>query len=206
MTIPEKKPNHILETSITLFIKFGVRSVSMDDIAREAGVSKKTLYIHYKDRKALVQAAIEYHLLRVEDSCSTIFSTTENPIDQLINISMFFHDMTRQINPNLFFELSKYFPKAWKALSDHRHHYVQNRMRDNIQRGIALGLYRDDFQVEVAVRIYSCLVDLIMDDTLFPKTEFAFKELHREIVLFHLHGISTPKGIKYLNKKKNGHD
>lgn len=206
MIIEKQEPNHLLEKTIALFMRFGVRSVSMDDVAREAGVSKKTIYQHYGDRNGLVLAAIHYHLKLVEVSCSGIFEEHKNPIDQLLGVSLYFHNMVRQINPNLFFELSKYFPQAWKVFSDHRANFVQKQVLGNIERGMELGLYRSDIKPNIIANVYTCLIDVILDEERFPKAVFSFKELQREIVLYHIHGICTPKGIYYLNEKQLSHE
>lgn len=206
MTIEKQEPINLLEKTIALFMRYGVRSVSMDDVAREAGVSKKTIYQHYGDRNGLVMAAVQYHLKGVEASCSGIFKDNKNPIDQLLGVSMYFHTMTRQINPNLFHELSKYFPQAWKILSDHRLNFVQKQIRTNIDRGIELGLYRTDMSPDIIAKIYICLIDLILDEERFSKAIYTFKELQKEIIYYHIHGISTPKGIHYLNEKQISHE
>jgi len=206
MTTVNQTPNNLLEKTITLFMRFGVRSVSMDDVAREAGVSKKTIYQHYGDRHGLVMAAIDYHLESVEQSCCGIFLEHENPIDQLLGVSLFFHNMTRQINPNLFYELSKYFPEAWKKIQDHRNNFTQGQIKKNIEKGIELGLYRDNLNKDIVSRIYTNLIELIMDEDRFPKAVYTFKELQKEIILYHIHGISTPQGIHYLNEKQISHE
>lgn len=200
-----REPNHILEAAIGLFAKFGVRSVTMDDVAREAGVSKKTIYQHHTDRQGLVIAAIDYHLQGVESCCDEIYTNHSNPIDQLMEISLYFHQTTSQINPNLFFELQKYFPKAWKILSDHRQTYVMENMQRNLAEGIKQGYYREDLNQDIAVKLYAQCVNLILDEEAFPKTIYSFKDLHREIMMYHIHAISTPKGLKYIHKKTNVH-
>lgn len=201
----EREPNHILDVSIGLFAKFGVRSVTMDDVAREAGVSKKTIYQHHTDRQGLVCAAIEYHLLGVEVACDNIFNENKNPIDQLMEISLYFHQTTSQINPNLFFELQKYFPSAWRILRNHRETYVMENMRKNLLAGMTQGFYRETLNLDIAIKLYSQCVDLILDEEAFPKTQYPFKDLHREIMMYHIHAIATPKGLKYINKKINAH-
>ncbi len=206
MDTDNQTPNHLLEKTIGLFMRFGVRSVTMDDLAREAGVSKKTIYQHHGDRQGLVTAAIDYHLKSIENTCCSIFTEHSNPIDQLLGVSMFFHNMTRQINPNLFFELSKYFPRAWKKIQEHRSNFTHAQIKKNIEAGVKLGLYRDDLNPEIAANIYTSLIELIMDEERFPKAVYTFKELQQEIILYHIHGISTPKGIHYLNEKQISHE
>lgn len=201
-----QEPNNLLDKTNSLFMRYGVRSVSMDDVAREAGVSKKTIYLHYGDRNGLVLATINYHLNTVENACCEIFGKNQNPIDQLLGISLFFHNMTRQMNPNLFFELSKYFPQAWEVLKTHRATFIRGRIKENIQRGMEMGLYRTDLNAEIVSLLYIHLIDVILDEQLFPKAIYTFKELHSEIILYHIHGISTTKGILYLNEKSSSHE
>ncbi|MDX5321018.1 MAG: hypothetical protein LPK45_07915, partial [Bacteroidota bacterium] len=112
----------------------------------------------------------------------------------------------RQINPNLFFELKKYFPEAWSILDSHRKGFVAHQVSGNIQRGIEMGLYRKNFNPQLIALLYTGIIDLILDEDLFPKTVFTFKELQQEIILYHLHGICTPEGIQYLNEKTTHHE
>lgn len=202
----KEESNHLLEKTVSLFMRYGVRSVSMDDVAREAGVSKKTLYQHYTDRSGLISSAMRHLMNMVERNCSTIFTAHENPIDQLLDIGKYFRDLSRQINPNLFFELSKYFPDAWAMINRHRSEYVEKMISENLKKGIQSGLYREEMNIEVVARIYINLIEMIMDDAVFPKVKYTFKELHHEMIIYHIHGISTPKGIKYLNEKTIRHE
>lgn len=206
MNTVKQEPNHLLEKTVSLFLRYGVRSVSMDDVAREAGVSKKTLYQHHNDRNGLVNDAMKYHLCTIENSCRGIFDEHQNPIDQLINISKYFHNIYRQTNPNLFYELKKYFPETWSMIQDYREHYMLNQVSENLEKGIEAGLYRPDMQVSIIARVYTGIIEMIMDDTLFPKTEYTFKELRAEVLHYHIHGICTPKGIHYLNEINISHE
>lgn len=187
-------------------MRYGVKSVTMDDVAREAGMSKKTIYQHFTDRNGLVESAVEYLLNSVEEKCQQICDEFSNPIDQLLEIGRYFHALTRQMNPSLFLDLRRYFPVAWKRLTEYRSGNIEKQVKENLERGQKLGLYRTDFDLGIITRIYIKLIDLITDDELFPKTKWTFKELHREILMYHLHSISTPLGINYLNEKKITHE
>ncbi|MBI1222489.1 MAG: TetR family transcriptional regulator [Bacteroidetes bacterium] len=200
MNIPKQEPNHLLEKTVSLFLRYGVRSVSMDDVAREAGVSKKTIYQHHGDRNGLVMDAVRYHLSNMEYSCSSIYNEYENPIEQLLNVSRYFHDQHRQTSPNLFYDLKKYFPETWAMIQNYRENTMIDQVRRNLEKGIQLGYYRPEVQVSIISRVYSGIIDMIMDDVLFPKTEYSFKDLRREVLIYHIHGICTPKGINHLNE------
>lgn len=206
MSNPISPVNPLLEKTISLFMRFGIRSVSMDDLAREAGVSKKTIYQHYQDRNDVVASAMRYHIDKVEYRCREIFDSTENPIDQLLQVGEYIRDMTRQMNPLLLYELQKYFPQVWEIVHRHRIEFISGNIASNIRNGIEMGLYRQDLNIDIVSRIYINLVDLIFNEEAFPKVEFTFKELHHEMILYHIHGISTPKGTQYLNEKQVSHD
>ena len=202
MLVQNDSPNHLLEKALSLFMRYGIRSVTMDDVAREAGMSKKTIYQQCGDRNGLVMATVRYMTASVSDKCKHISVNHSNPIDQLLEIGRYFHDLTRQINPNLFYEMSKYFPEAWTLLRKHRMEFVEDQVSANIEKGIEQGIYRDNFNKKIVIRLYLSLIDLILDEETFPKSVFTFKELHREIILYHLHAIVTPKGLKYLHTKQ----
>ena len=196
----------LLETTIHLFLRYGIRSVTMDDVAREMGISKKTIYQHFSDRSALVDAAVGFHLGYMQEKCLEIFGQQENPIDQLLEVARFFHSITRQMNPSLLLDLKKLFPTSWKRVNDHRTDFIEKQVLDNLQRGIVMGLYRDDLNIEIVARLYIHLIELIIDDELFPKVKYTYRELQKELVNYHIHGISTNKGIEYLKAKNTEND
>ncbi|TNE79734.1 MAG: TetR/AcrR family transcriptional regulator [Bacteroidetes bacterium] len=193
----------VLESTNELFMRYGIRSVSMDDVAREVGMSKKTIYQHFTDRTHLVDAVIEHHIQTIKTNCDTICYEMENPIDQLLEIARYFHSLTRQMNPTLLFDLKKYFPQSWKKLSAFRLDQVHEQISDNLLKGREMGLYRTDFNIDIVVKLYIHLVGVILDDDLFPKVQYTFKELHHEMLMYHLHGISTFAGIEYLHEKQS---
>ncbi len=196
----------VLESTIELFMRYGIRSVSMDDVAREVGMSKKTIYQHFTDRTHLVDAVIEYQIGTVERNCDRICREIENPIDQLLEIGRYFHTLTRQMNPTLLFDLKKYFPQSWKKMTAFRREQVHTQISENLLKGREMGLYRSDFNIDIVVKLYINLIDVIMDDDLFPKINFTFKELHHEMLMYHLHGISTYTGIEYLHEKQSNNE
>lgn len=197
---------HVLDSTVQLFLRYGIRSVSMDDVAKEVGMSKKTIYQHFTDRSNLVDAVIMHFLGQFDNKCREIGSNQRNPVDELLEIGKFFHSTTRQMNPTLLFDLKKYFPSTWKKMMNYRNQNVLKQVTSNIERGIDLGLYRNDLNIEIIARLYMNLIDIIIDDDLFPKINYTFKELHHEMLQYHLHGISSLQGIEYLNEKKSNHE
>ncbi len=193
---------HVLEKTVALFMRYGIKAVSMDDVAREVGMSKKTIYQHFTDRSTLVDEAVKLHIEMINDACSAICNNDHNPIDQILEIGKFMHNTTRQMNPNLFYDLKKYFPSSWSKVTSHREENMRTQVIKNLERGIELGYYRDDFNPGIVARLYMNLIDVIIDDDLFPKIEYTFKELHHELLMYHLHGIVTPKGTEYLHQKQ----
>jgi AcrR family transcriptional regulator len=196
----------ILENTAGLFMRYGIKSITMDDVAKESGISKKTLYQHFTDRSTLVDSTLGYYLEKIELACSGICGEIKNPIDQMLEIGVFFREIARELNPSLLFDLKKYFPGTWKKFHEHRINFIEKNIADNIRLGISLGLYRNDFNIDTVTRIYISMVNLIVSDEEFSSARWDIRELHQEVLMYHLHGIMTAKGKNYLKAKQNTHE
>jgi len=197
----EHTPKNILHSVMQLFMRYGVKSITMDDIAKELGISKKTIYNHFDDKNALVDEVVKYHIEETSNCCIQIFDTHSNPIDQLFEIGNMFMQMTKQINPCLFLDLKKQYYPAWMRITNHKHQFIHQQIITNLQNGISNGYYHQDIHVDITAKLYVQLIDLVIDDELFPKDNYKYHELQFEIIKYHLRAITTEKGKNYLNQK-----
>lgn len=182
-------------------MKFGFKSITMDDIAREMGVSKKTLYQYFTDKNDLVNQTIDEHLQFMEANCSRITDENQDAVSTMINITEFVSGTIKQVNYKILFDLKKYFREAWDKMTNHRISYISEHVYQNINAGINQGLYRPDLNVKLISRMYVHLVDFLVDPEWLEKEGFDFKHVHIQIIEFHLRAICTEKGIKILNQK-----
>jgi hypothetical protein len=109
-------------------------------------------------------------------------------------------NMIKGLHPSIHYDMEKYYPEAWTIFIDHKRNYVMNCMTQNMVRGIKEGLYRKDLDVPVVSKIYVSRIDLVFDGILFPPGEYDFKNVYIEMMNYHLRGVVSEKGLKYLTE------
>ncbi len=191
----------ILEGCDKLFRKFGIKSLSMDDIARELGMSKKTIYQFVTDKNDLVKKTFHFILNYTENQCSTIKNETNNPIDEILLISRNMSQQMKGINPAVFYDLRKYHPEAWLLFENHSQTFIYSQVKDNLIKGIEHGFYRKNIKEDILARLYISLVQTISNPELFSNIDYDFSSVYHEMIKYHLNGICTEKGREYFNTK-----
>lgn len=186
----------ILDSAESLFTRFGLRSVTMDDIAKDLSMSKKTLYGCVKDKKELVFLTITKNVLDHKRESEEIFSSISHPIDQMLAIFNMMHKRVSEINPSVFFDLKKSYPKAFEKFNSFREEFIFNKIKENLVAGTAQGLYRREMDVELIAKFYITLVDFVLS----PQDPNSSAIMHNqyELMNYHLRGIVTEKGLEYL--------
>ncbi|HZG00109.1 MAG TPA: TetR/AcrR family transcriptional regulator, partial [Chitinophagales bacterium] len=134
----------ILHTADDLFRKYGVRSVTMDDLAKHLSISKKTLYQYYTDKDALVTKITDDTIRRIDRDMEMIRTESENALDETVRILQYMRGMIASFQPTFLYDLQKYYPKAYNVFADYRERHIKNSILFNIRRGIKEGLYRKD--------------------------------------------------------------
>ncbi len=191
----------MLHEARTLFLKYGFKSITMDDISRELGASKKTLYQYFKDKQDLVQQCMEHQLADMNGQCDLIRKTSEDPITAMLDITEFIGSFIRVLTPSAMFDLKKYFKGEWDKLESNRKEYVLQSVTENIESGKKKGLYRKDIDTTATAKIYTTLIKLVTDPDNYEFSDMDLKALHLEIIKYHLRSICTPKGIELLEVK-----
>jgi len=185
----------ILGAATKLFMRLGVRSVAMDDVAKEIGISKKTIYKHFKDKDELVYHSITLHISAMENSVLQILEAESNPVFQIANIADFVVSMNKGMHPAILFDLQKYHPRSYENLVLHRNKFAYQSVLQNIQNGAAMGYYREDMKPELVSRIYCFLIFSLYENTLFEQGNNAqFENNYRETIKYHLYAVTTTKG------------
>lgn len=192
----------ILTEAELLFMRYGFKSITMDDVARELGVSKKTLYQFFSDKNDLVNQCVEHYLETMNTMCCSVVENKDlDAISVMLQISEQMNAMIRQINPSSMFDLKKYFKPAWDKLEADRRSFIKRVIQDNILLGVKKGLYRKDLNAETVSRIYIYLVGFLTNPDNYDQEGMDIKEMHLEIVKYHLRSISTAKGHELLDEK-----
>jgi len=196
----EEKLKFILEESSKLFMRYGIRSMSMDDVARQLGISKKTLYQYFADKKELVQSVMKFHMDQTNTCFHGMKETPGNAIDILLRVSQILIEQMGQMNPSVTSDLSKYYPESFKTLMDYKRGQVLDHIERNLQQGIKEGLYRKEMNTRVIAYFYLIRMDQVM--TMEPDDEkmknITTEAILNELFVYHVRGIANEKGIEYL--------
>ncbi|MGG9971128.1 TetR/AcrR family transcriptional regulator [Ferruginibacter sp. SUN002] len=193
--------DRIIQGSFELFMRYGFRSVSMDDIAGKMGMSKKTLYQHFADKDQLVEAALDYDIEHDQRDCLLCTNNSTNAVEEVYNIIDTVAEQLRDMNPMVLYEMQKFHPSAFKRFQKHKDEFILKMIHQNLERGITEGLYRDDINVEVLSKFRLESMMLIFNIEVFPLAKtYPLKELMLIIGEHFLYGISSPKGYKLIQK------
>ncbi|MFZ4740496.1 MAG: TetR/AcrR family transcriptional regulator [Bacteroidales bacterium] len=200
----EEKEIFIIEKVGELFKKYGIKSVSMDDIAQQLSISKKTLYQYFKDKADLVVKVVNSHNCDHDKKFMDLINSEMNAIDALIEVSKHLIEMLKDINPPILYDLRKYYPELTKDLIVNRKDHVYNNIKTNLLKGIEQGLYRQDLNPDIITSIYVKRMDDVFFEDDYYLNRFAQHEIFSQLFIYHIRGIVSTKGLKYFeNKIKN---
>ncbi len=192
----------ILAGAAELFMRYGCKSVTMDDIARHLAVSKKTLYQFYKDKDEIITTFARNEFECEKDCMQGITAEAENAIDEVMRISRHIRQTFSKMNPALLYEMQKYHVEAWQVYANFRESTVADQIRGNLERGIREGLYRDTIDVEILTRLRLELIQLAFDPRVFPPAQFSLVELQMQVMDLFIRGIATATGLQVLDQYK----
>lgn len=184
-----------------LYMKYGIKSITMDDVASELGISKKTLYQFVTDKDDLVGKFIDNEIELRQEEISKCFKIGFNAIEELVEISIFMNKMMRDQNPATENDLRKYYPHHYQKTVKTRRERMYKYVLLNLKKGKEEGLYREDMNEEVIAKLYLSRSENIHFSELFTIEEFTSIKLFVEILTYHVRGIATEKGISVLEKK-----
>ncbi|MGJ7030267.1 TetR/AcrR family transcriptional regulator [Niabella hirudinis] len=193
---------HIRNQALQLFMQYGARSVSMDDIASAVGSSKKTIYQYYTDKDHLVGDAIEQILADNGTQCRTFHQISDNAVHEGFLAIGQTSELFRNMNPVLINDLKKYHPRVYKKFVDYKNEFIYEIIVENIRRGIGEGLYRDDFNIDIIAQFRVGSIDILFMPEFYGRLKEGLFHAQLEIFYFFLHGMATPKGQKLIEKYK----
>jgi AcrR family transcriptional regulator len=194
--------DRILAKSHEMIMRYGARSVSMDDIAAQLGMSKKTLYHYYSDKEELVDAVLSGMLEANRNRCLTDKQHSENAIHEIFLAFGMVQEMFGQMNPTVVFDLEKYHPKVYKKVQRHKYEFMYGAIKENLEKGIREELYRPEMNVDVLTRFRIESLMLPFNAEIFPGNRLGIVEIQEELLYHFLYGIVTPKGLKMIQKYK----
>jgi TetR/AcrR family transcriptional regulator, cholesterol catabolism regulator len=193
----------ILDGTINLFYEFGIKNLNMDDISRQLKISKKTLYQYAKSKEDLIEKLFYYDDLKWEQKISEIKLKNLNAIDVLIQVSFVVSEQIGKFDPKLKFEMKKYYEAVFHKFMQKKQAHIFEQISNNITKGIAECLYRDNLNVELVAGLYvRNLVDMHSKDYCIVEN-ITFDQVFEAMFENHIRAISTSKGIEYFEKRKS---
>lgn len=192
----------ILDGSFELFKRYGIKGVTMDDIAKHLGISKKTIYQFYTDKDALVTVLIELVLNSHTERIDAIALASKNAVHEIISMMGYMATDFAGTNPNMFYDMQKYHPQAWIKFKVFKENYIYSCVIKNFEKGKEQGLYRVGLNQKILAKLRLEEVEMAFNPVIFPPDKFNLSQVQVEILDHFLHGICTIKGHKLINKYK----
>ena len=190
----------IIHKAAELFLTLGFKSVTMDDIAHEMGISKKTIYVHFANKTKLVEAVTFELFETICDGIDGICDASNNPIEELYDIKMFVMHHLKNEKSSPQYQLKKYYPQIHDALKIRQFAKMHDSVSDSLQKGVDTKLFRSNINVDFISRMYFNGMMGIKDDSIFPKEIYTMDYLMESYLEYHLRAIVTDIGLKILNK------
>ena len=191
----------ILTKVKSLYSKYGIKSVTMDDVSRELGISKKTLYQYVKDKTELVEKIVELEIEKYGCFFEELLSKKLNAIEELFEVQRMVARMLREHNPSQDYDLRKYYPELYAKVLKIRRERMYNNILCNLKKGKADGLYRSELNEEIIAKIQLLRVETTFDTEIFTIEEIISTKVFFEIFIYHIRGIANEKGIEVLEQK-----
>ncbi|WP_411272963.1 TetR/AcrR family transcriptional regulator [Daejeonella sp.] len=194
---------YIISESDNLFCQHGFKSVTMDDLAKHLGMSKKTIYLHFSDKNEIVNMVIENKLNCQKCLIKEGAEKAENAVHEVFFAVTNMKELLSNMNPNLFYDLQKYHPQAWMYFKNFRQKNVYETIYNNLMRGIKEGYYRRDIKCDILTQMRLEQIDLIFSNSSeYTNGKYGIARVMSELTEHFLYGICSLKGHKLINKYK----
>jgi TetR/AcrR family transcriptional regulator, cholesterol catabolism regulator len=193
----------LVEPIKELFYAYGLKNLSMDEISRRLGISKKTLYTFVKNKDELVEAVFlheESTGLRLSEKLQ---QESINAIEKLLRISQMVHGEMNRVNPMIRFEMEKYYHHTYEKYIEKKRNFIFEGMKQNIRQGIEENLYRNDINIDLVATVYLNSFIELHNSNICKEMAINFLQLFEVLFENHIRAISTPAGLAYFESRKN---
>lgn len=194
------KQEQILTCAKDLFFKYGLRNVTMDDISHELGISKKTLYVFFENKKEIVNTMTKNFFENYEAEHEVLVQDSENAIQELFLLMNNLKNIFEKIDFRLVQDMQRYFPEAWAMFERHKKNFMYAKILDNLKRGIKEELFRSDLKVEIIASLRLEEVQWSLSKEILFEDKYTILEIHNETLIHYLYGIVSSKGLKTIKK------
>jgi AcrR family transcriptional regulator len=187
----------IISKAKDMFLKLGFKSITMDDIAGEMCISKKTIYKYFANKELLIEESVQVIHTDINDIIANIIAKNFNAIEENFQIRRMFDDMFKSTDTSPIYQLKKHYPEVYQKVEKYQIEMCQTCFTENIQKGIAQGLYREEINIDAYVSFYYALIFTINENTRSEREAFA---LEMQALEYHTRAMATAKGIAELEK------
>jgi len=194
--------DRILLKAHELFNRYGIRSVSMDDIAAQSGMSKKTVYQYFTDKEELVGAVFNTIIEGNKGDCCDAQKVSHNALDEVFLAFDRVQEMFADMNPAILFDMEKYHPETFKKFKEYQNGFLYGMIKTNLERGVREGIYREDIDIDTLTRYRIHSVMLAFNPEVFPNNRTQLVHIEQELLEHFLYGLATAKGDKIIDKYK----
>jgi TetR/AcrR family transcriptional regulator, cholesterol catabolism regulator len=188
----------ILNSALTLYSKYGIKSITLDDLCKELGISKKTIYQFITDKKDLIRKVVDYEITIQHNSYKKMVSSDINAIDELLYVNRQIHENQGIHNPVFYYDLKKYYPDIYKEWMKYKRARMYELIHRNLEKGIAEGLYRKEMDAAVISRLHMARAEMMHSSDIIDEKEFGTSHFINEIFRYHIHGICNEQGLAYF--------
>lgn len=190
----------ILTKAADLFMRYGIRSITMDEIAAQLGISKKTIYQFFTDKDDMVSAVIDEEIRRNENECNQFRQDARDAVHQVFLALESLEEMLKYTNPLMVYDLEKHHPRAYKKLKEYKYQFLYQIIMDNLQWGMEEKIYRSDIQKDIVTKNRIESAFLVFNPDLFPHSRYNISEVNFELAMLFLHGVVSSNGKELIEK------
>jgi len=183
-----------------LFRRYGIKSVTMDEIANQLGVSKKTIYHSFSDKNELVDEVVVDILKYNKNCCRHFKDESQNAIHEVYMAMEMLQVMFDNMNPIILFDIERNHPATYKKFKEYKYQFLYELVKENIERGKREELYRAEVNTDVAAKVRLETMMMPFNEQLFPKNKFSLSILQQQLIEYFLFGIASLKGYKLILK------
>ena len=188
----------IIERATGLFLKLGFKSITMDDIAGDMCISKKTIYKYFCNKEVLIEESTAMMHKTIHQIIETIIAKNYNPIQENFEIRKIFKEMFKTVDSSPLYQLKKHYPEIHEKVISKEMDECNRFIKQNIERGIKQGLYRKDINIDTYIKFYYTLIFSINETTML---ESDAQKLELEALEYHTRALATQKGISELENQ-----
>jgi len=195
----DEKHKYFFDKVFELYNKFGIKSVTMDDVSRELGISKKTLYECVADKSELVKHVMQMVFRFHGEKLAEISNSGYNAIEELLKVNEYMTHMVKELNQTLLYDLRKYYPEFFNEMMEIQHLKMHEAIRLNLLKGQKEGLYRKEMNLDIISGLHMSRLEYRFAHDSSILDDFDSTVVMQEILTYHLHGIASEKGIRVYN-------